>query len=85
MGALCGRRLAQALGVLWAAYTVTFVVLYPLPGDPVSLMYGAESTRRHARAAGANCVPSTASTSRCRSSTSASSAGPCRATSARRW
>jgi peptide/nickel transport system permease protein len=37
-------RLAQALGVLWAAYTVTFVVLYALPGDPVSLMYGGDSS-----------------------------------------
>src|SRR3954463_5658652 len=37
-------RLGQALVVLWAAYTVTFVVLYALPGDPVSLMYGAESS-----------------------------------------
>ncbi|MBO9555116.1 ABC transporter permease [Cellulomonas sp.] len=37
-------RLAQALGVLWAAYTVSFVVLYALPGDPVSLMYGGDSS-----------------------------------------
>lgn len=37
-------RLGQALLVLWAAYTVSFVVLYALPGDPVSLMYGGESS-----------------------------------------
>jgi len=37
-------RLGQALLVLWAAYTVSFVVLYALPGDPVSLMYGSESS-----------------------------------------
>ncbi|GIG20086.1 peptide ABC transporter permease [Cellulomonas chitinilytica] len=37
-------RLAQALGVLWAAYTVSFVVLYALPGDPVSLLYGGDSS-----------------------------------------
>src|SRR5699024_9452129 len=29
-------RLLLALGVLWAAYTVTFLVLYMIPGDPVS-------------------------------------------------
>jgi len=38
------RRLLLAAGVLWAAYTVTFVVLYALPGDPVSIMYGGESS-----------------------------------------
>ncbi|WP_028046790.1 ABC transporter permease [Cellulomonas sp. URHE0023] len=37
-------RLGQALLVLWAAYTVSFVVLYALPGDPVSLMFGSESS-----------------------------------------
>jgi peptide/nickel transport system permease protein len=35
------RRLAQAVGVLWAAYTVSFLVLDFLPGDPVSAMAGA--------------------------------------------
>ncbi len=35
------RRLAQALGVWWAAYTATFVLLEVLPGDPVSAMAGA--------------------------------------------
>jgi peptide/nickel transport system permease protein len=34
-------RVAQALGVLWAAYTVSFFVLDCLPGDPVSAMAGA--------------------------------------------
>jgi peptide/nickel transport system permease protein len=34
------RRLAQAAGVLWAAYTVSFLVLDYLPGDPVSAMAG---------------------------------------------
>ncbi|MFB4297631.1 ABC transporter permease [Actinomadura sp. NTSP31] len=33
-------RLAQAAGVLWAAYTVSFLVLDLLPGDPVSAMAG---------------------------------------------
>lgn len=36
-------RLAQATGVLWAAYTVSFLVLDFLPGDPVSAMAGAGS------------------------------------------
>jgi peptide/nickel transport system permease protein len=34
------RRLGAAVAVLWAAYTVTFVVLYLLPGDPVTTMAG---------------------------------------------
>ncbi|MGW1319922.1 ABC transporter permease [Streptomyces sp. NPDC002426] len=32
------RRLAQAVFVLWAAFTLSFAVLYLLPGDPVSIM-----------------------------------------------
>ncbi|MGW3141483.1 ABC transporter permease [Streptomyces sp. NPDC001139] len=35
------KRLAQAVGVLWAAYTVSFLVLDCLPGDPVTAMAGA--------------------------------------------
>lgn len=34
-------RLAQAVGVLWAAYTLTFLLLDLLPGDPVAAMAGA--------------------------------------------
>lgn len=34
-------RAAQAVVVLWAAYTLTFVVLYLLPSDPVALQLGA--------------------------------------------
>jgi peptide/nickel transport system permease protein len=30
-------RVAQAVVVLWAAYTVTFLILYLLPSDPVAL------------------------------------------------
>jgi peptide/nickel transport system permease protein len=33
-------RVGQALLVLFAAYTVTFVVLYKLPGNPVELLLG---------------------------------------------
>lgn len=32
------RRIVQAIAVLWAAYTVSFVVLYLLPSDPVSIL-----------------------------------------------
>ncbi|MCE0535264.1 ABC transporter permease [Kineosporia rhizophila] len=35
------RRLAQAVGVLWAAYTLSFFILVLLPGDPVSATAGA--------------------------------------------
>jgi peptide/nickel transport system permease protein len=31
-------RAGQALFVLWAAFTVTFVILYVLPGDPILIM-----------------------------------------------
>lgn len=34
-------RCGQAVAVLWAAYTVTFLVLYVLPGDPVLIMLNA--------------------------------------------
>jgi len=37
-------RVAQALGVLWAAYTVSFLVLFALPGDPVSALVGGDSS-----------------------------------------
>lgn len=37
------QRIAQAVLVLWAAYTVTFGILYLLPGDPVSLMLSANN------------------------------------------
>lgn len=33
-----GRRLLQGLFVLWAAFTLVFVVLYMLPSDPIKLM-----------------------------------------------
>lgn len=31
-------RLAQAVIVLWAAYTIAFMILYALPGDPAELI-----------------------------------------------
>ncbi|RCG30837.1 ABC transporter permease [Sphaerisporangium album] len=39
------RRVVQALFVLWAAFTVSFVILYMLPGDPVSVLAGSDSGR----------------------------------------
>lgn len=36
-------RVGQALLVLWAAYTVTFVILYLLPSDPVALQLSANN------------------------------------------
>ncbi|WP_175324655.1 ABC transporter permease [Frankia sp. Cppng1_Ct_nod] len=33
-----GRRALLALGVLWAAYTVSFAILHLLPSDPVEIM-----------------------------------------------
>lgn len=38
MAAYLVRRVGTAVAVLWAAYTVSFVVLYLLPGDPVTTM-----------------------------------------------
>ncbi|MEE6274278.1 ABC transporter permease [Georgenia wangjunii] len=38
MGRYLLGRLAQAALVLWAAFTVSFVILFMLPGDPVSIM-----------------------------------------------
>jgi peptide/nickel transport system permease protein len=32
------RRLLQAVFVLWAAYTITFIILYLVPGNPVEMM-----------------------------------------------
>jgi peptide/nickel transport system permease protein len=36
-------RVGQAVLVLWAAYTISFLVLYELPGNPVSLLLGGGS------------------------------------------
>ncbi|WP_067825665.1 ABC transporter permease [Nocardia inohanensis] len=37
-------RVAQAIGVLWAAFTLSFVVLYLLPADPVEIAAGDATT-----------------------------------------
>ncbi len=34
-------RIGQALLVLWGAYTITYFILYLLPGDPLSIMLSA--------------------------------------------
>lgn len=38
MARYLGLRLLQGLFVLWTAFTVSFVVLYLLPGDPIMIM-----------------------------------------------
>ncbi len=38
------RRLGQAVFVLWAAFTVSFVILFALPSDPVAIMSGGDAT-----------------------------------------
>lgn len=38
MALFIARRLAQSLFVLWAAYSVSFLILYVLPSDPVTIM-----------------------------------------------
>ncbi|GAA4202000.1 ABC transporter permease [Actinocatenispora rupis] len=49
------RRLLSAVFVLWAAFTVSFLALYALPGDPVAIMLdsgtGEQGTVDPARAA----------------------------------
>lgn len=37
MGRYLGIRLAQAIVALWAAFTISYVILFLLPSDPVSL------------------------------------------------
>jgi len=34
------RRLVQSIVVLWGAFTISFVILYVVPGDPVAIMLG---------------------------------------------
>ena len=38
------RRVGQAALVLWAAYTVSFLVLYALPGDAVDTRFGGDAS-----------------------------------------
>ncbi|WP_328660867.1 ABC transporter permease [Nocardia salmonicida] len=37
MGRYVGSRVLQAVWVLWASFTISFLVLYALPSDPVSM------------------------------------------------
>jgi peptide/nickel transport system permease protein len=37
------RRLVQALLVIWAAFTVTFIILYLVPGNPAEIIAGGAS------------------------------------------
>ncbi|GAA4556916.1 ABC transporter permease [Pseudonocardia xishanensis] len=34
------RRVLQAVGILWATYTLSFLILFAIPGDPALLMLG---------------------------------------------
>ncbi|MFF2329559.1 MULTISPECIES: ABC transporter permease [unclassified Streptomyces] len=38
-----GRRVLHALLVMWAAFTVSFFILYIVPGDPIAAMLGPEA------------------------------------------
>lgn len=44
MSRYIASRLAQALLVLWGAFTITYLILYLLPGDPLSIMLTASGT-----------------------------------------
>src|SRR5258708_6605897 len=37
------QRICQALFVLWAAFTVSFLVMYALPSDPAQLLAGTDN------------------------------------------
>lgn len=39
-GSYIARRIGQGLVVLWAAYTISFLILYLLPGDAATLFAG---------------------------------------------
>jgi peptide/nickel transport system permease protein len=39
------KRVVHAIIVVWAAFTLSFAVLFILPGDPVKLMLGTESSQ----------------------------------------
>lgn len=38
------RRIGQALFVLWAAFTVSFLIMYALPSDPAQLLAGTDNS-----------------------------------------
>jgi peptide/nickel transport system permease protein len=44
MNRYLARRVGQAVLVLWAAYTVSFLVLYALPGDAVDARFGGDAS-----------------------------------------
>lgn len=43
LGGYVLRRLGQAVFVLWAAFTVSFLIMYALPSDPVRLLAGVDN------------------------------------------
>ena len=46
MSRFLARRVLHALIVLWLAFTLSFAVLFVVPGDPVELMLGEEQLRQ---------------------------------------
>lgn len=80
-----GLRVLQAIGVLWAAFTISFVVLFLLPSDPVSIAVdsGGGSGTRWTRPRSPSCRPGTDWTSLSSSSTGHRSPARSAVTSAR--
>ncbi len=85
MGRYVLRRAGQGLFVLWAAFTISFFVLYLLPSDPAALMAsgGGEADQVDPRCS-TPCAPSTASTGPCSCSTPTRCGTRCGSTSGRR-
>lgn len=79
-------RVGQALLVLWGAYTITYFILYLLPGDTLSIMLSASGIEVDALSPAdlARRVPTTGWIAVCSSSTGTCSGRPCRVTSASR-
>ena len=71
-----GQRLLQGAFVLWAAYTVSFFILYLLPGDAVSIMASGDEQNAVDPALVARLRSEYGLTGRCTSSTSSPSPRP---------
>ncbi|MBA2565096.1 MAG: ABC transporter permease [Gemmatimonadetes bacterium] len=50
MLAYVGRRLLHAIPILWGVLTVTFALMYVVPGDPARIMMGARADEATVRA-----------------------------------
>src|SRR5918999_3255987 len=51
MAAYVGRRLIQAIFVIWGAVTITFLIVRLVPGDPAALLVGPSATQEQLRVA----------------------------------